>query len=131
MDMEEEKRVRYGKMASIIGICCNVCLATFKLIVGIMSGMISIIADGVNNLSDSVSSIVSLIGFNLSSKPADDDHPFGHARYEYISGLIVAFLVMIAAVDKIESVYSALVFIRRSRMEHHKRICSVGTCTAP
>ena len=61
--------------------------------------MISIIADSVNNFSDSVSSIVTLIGFRIASKPADEDHPFGHARYEYISGLVVAFLVMIAGVE--------------------------------
>ena len=108
-DMEDEKRVKYGKMASVIGICCNVFLAVSKLIVGLMSGMISIIADGINNLSDSISSIVSLIGFNLSSKPADDDHPFGHARYEYISGLIVAFLVMIAAVELFRSSFIKII----------------------
>ena len=107
--MEDEKRVKYGKMASVIGICCNVFLAVSKLIVGLMSGMISIIADGINNLSDSISSIVSLIGFNLSSKPADDDHPFGHARYEYISGLIVAFLVMIAAVELFRSSFIKII----------------------
>jgi cation diffusion facilitator family transporter len=99
VEMEEQKRTKLGQIAGTIGLCCNLLLAVLKLIVGIASGMISIIADSVNNFSDSVSSIVTLIGFRIASKPADEDHPFGHARYEYISGLVVAFLVMIAGVE--------------------------------
>ncbi|MCR5216619.1 MAG: cation diffusion facilitator family transporter [Lachnospiraceae bacterium] len=97
--MDKHQRTKYGQIASTIGICCNIFLAVSKLVVGVASGMISIIADSVNNFSDSISSIVTLIGFKLSSKPADEDHPFGHARYEYISGLVIAFLVMIAGVE--------------------------------
>ena len=99
----EDERARYGKLSGTIGLCCNILLAVSKLIIGLISGMVSIIADSVNNFSDSASSVVSLIGFKLASKPADEDHPFGHARYEYISGLIVAFLVLIAGVELLKT----------------------------
>ena len=68
-------------MVSAIGIMCNVLLAVMKLAAGVLSGMISVVADSLNNFSDSTASIVSLVGFKISSKPADDEHPFGHARY--------------------------------------------------
>jgi len=97
--LEQENRAKVGQITSLIGLGCNILLAVLKLIVGIASGMISIVADSVNNFSDSISSIVSLIGFKLSSKPADKEHPFGHARFEYISGMVLAFLVMIAGVE--------------------------------
>jgi len=97
--MNESERIKAGNTVSLIGICLNLTLAIMKLLIGIASGMISIIADAVNNLSDAGASTVSLIGFKLSSRPADDEHPFGHARYEYISGLVVSFLVMLAGVE--------------------------------
>lgn len=107
--MKDQQRNQFGQAASIFGICCNIFLASLKLVVGLMSGMISIVADSVNNFSDSASSIVSLVGFKLSSRPADEDHPFGHARYEYISGLVVAFLVMIAAVELLKESISEII----------------------
>ena len=87
----------------MIGLVCNIALAFSKLVIGLISGMISITADSVNNFSDSAASIVSFIGFKLSSKPADDKHPFGHARFEYVSGLVVAFLVMAVGVEILKS----------------------------
>ena len=90
-------------MVSAIGIMCNVLLAVMKLAAGVLSGMISVVADSLNNFSDSAASIVSLVGFKISSKPADDEHPFGHARYEYIAGLVVAFLVMMVGVELVKS----------------------------
>ena len=95
--MEEnksEKRLKQGKMAGLISIIVNVFLATGKLIAGILSASVSIIADAVNNFTDGISSLVTLIGFKLSQKPADEDHPFGHARFEYISSLIVSVIIL-------------------------------------
>lgn len=102
-EISQEDRARYGKMSGMVGLGCNVLLAVMKLVVGLISGMVSIIADSINNFADSASSIVSLIGFRLASKPADEEHPFGHARYEYISGLVVAFMVLIAAVELLKT----------------------------
>ena len=78
-----------GKLAGIVGIVCNILLFAGKLIIGTLSGSVSISADAVNNLSDASSSVVTLFGFKLASKPADDEHPFGHSRIEYFSGLTV------------------------------------------
>ncbi|MCR4926908.1 MAG: cation diffusion facilitator family transporter [Lachnospiraceae bacterium] len=99
----ENERLKTGRRATVIGLACNIALAFSKLGIGVLSGMISIIADSVNNFSDSAASIVSFIGFKLSSKPADDKHPFGHARFEYVSGLVVAFLVMAVGVEILKS----------------------------
>lgn len=99
----EDERNKIGKRISLIGIGSNILLAVIKMLAGLAAGMVSIIADSVNNFSDAAAGIISLIGFKLSSKPADDDHPFGHARFEYLSGLAVAFLVMIAGVELFKS----------------------------
>ena len=76
-------RAAYGKLSGKVGIFCNAFLFLGKFIVGTVSGSVSITADAVNNLSDAASSIISLIGFKMAEKPADADHPYGHARYEY------------------------------------------------
>jgi len=104
-DNIENARVRenYGKLAGIVGIATNLILFLIKIIAGTLSGSISITADAVNNLSDSGSSIVTLIGFKISGKPADEDHPFGHARMEYISGLIVSFIIMVLGFELAKS----------------------------
>lgn len=95
----KEVRFRYGIAAGICGIISNVVLFAIKLAVGVLSGAISIVADAVNNLSDAGSSLVTILGFKLSNRPADAEHPFGHARYEYVTGLIVAFIVFIIGVS--------------------------------
>ena len=97
----ERKEVRnaYGKLTGIVGIVCNALLFVIKLTVGTLSGSVSTTADAVNNLADASSSIISLLGFKLAAKPADADHPYGHARYEYLSGLIVAMLIMMIGVE--------------------------------
>lgn len=77
------------------GVVCNLLLAVAKLLVGILSGSVSITADAMNNLSDATSSIVTFLGFKLSERPADSEHPYGHARYEYLSALVVAGIVLI------------------------------------
>lgn len=88
-------RGAYGFVAGVVGIVCNILLCVSKMLVGIFSGSVSITADALNNLSDATSSIVTLLGFHVSKKPADEEHPFGHARFEYLSGLAVAGLILI------------------------------------
>lgn len=89
-------RTACGNLAGFVGILCNLVLFAAKLVIGVLSGSVSITADAVNNLSDASGSIVTLLGFRLASKPADEEHPYGHARLEYFSGLIVAaFILMI------------------------------------
>ena len=87
-------RENYGKFASVLGIATNLLLFIIKIIAGLLFNSISIVADAVNNLSDSASSVVTLVGFKISGKPADEKHPYGHARMEYISGLIVSFIII-------------------------------------
>lgn len=87
-------RTRYGLMASVVGICCNILLFAGKLCVGILINSISTMADAFNNLSDAASSIIGFVGMKMAQKPADADHPFGHGRIEYISAFIVAFMVI-------------------------------------
>ncbi|MDD5923825.1 MAG: cation diffusion facilitator family transporter [Clostridia bacterium] len=96
-------RSSYGKFASIVGIILNIILFVGKLIVGILCSSLSISADAINNLSDASSSIISLFGFALASKPADKEHPFGHGRYEYISALIVAIMIIVIGVELFKS----------------------------
>ncbi len=97
-DYEEVEKVSvrtaYGMLASMVGIFCNVLLFAVKAALGIILHSISVTADAFNNLSDAGSSIVGLIGVRMAGKPADEDHPFGHGRIEYITALIVAFLVL-------------------------------------
>ena len=88
-------RRAYGTLASIVGIIVNVVLAAGKITVGFLFGAISLAGDGINNLSDAGSQIISLISFKLAAKPADRDHPFGHARIEYVASMIVSFFVML------------------------------------
>ncbi len=96
-------RASYGKLSGWVGIFCNLLLCAGKFIVGFISGSVSITADAANNLSDASSSIISLFGFKLAEKEADDDHPYGHARYEYISGFIIAVLVLFIGVELLKS----------------------------
>ena len=98
-DYQEPKKPRVrsavGKLSGAVGIVCNMVLFGLKLLVGTISGSVAITADALNNLSDATSSIVTLIGFKLAEKPADEHHPYGHARYEYLSGLAVAGMILI------------------------------------
>ena len=88
-------RASYGTLSGIVGIVVNLLLFAGKFIAGTVSGSIAISADAFNNLSDAGSSIVSLVSFRIAAKPADRDHPFGHARIEYIASMIVSFLVLL------------------------------------
>ena len=96
-------RTRYGLVASITCIICNVALCLGKGAVGLVAGSVSIVADAVNNLSDASSNIVSLLGFKLASRPADEEHPYGHGRFEYLAGLVVAVLVCAIGINLLGS----------------------------
>lgn len=96
-------RAKAGALAGLVCIVVNVALCAAKAAVGMMSGSVSIVADALNNLSDASSNIVSVLGFKLASRPADPEHPYGHGRYEYLSGLAVAVLVLLVAVELIKS----------------------------
>ena len=94
-----ENRTGTGTLSGMVGIVCNLLLFAGKLAVGTLSGSVSITADAMNNLSDASSAIVTLLGFKLAEKPADADHPYGHARFEYLSGLAVAALIVVIGVE--------------------------------
>jgi len=101
-------RFAYGKLSGIVGIITNVILFSVKIVTGLLIGSVSILADGINNLSDTASSVITLVGFKLSSRPADEDHPYGHQRVEYVTGLIISFIIfmvgallMKSSIDKI------------------------------
>ncbi len=88
-------RAAIGSLSGAVGIGCNLLLFLGKVIVGLVTGSVSITADAMNNLSDASSSIVTLLGFRLAQMPADEDHPYGHARFEYLAGLAVAVMIMV------------------------------------
>lgn len=96
-------REKYGKFSAVTGLICNVFLFFIKLTAGILSSSVSVVADAVNNLSDSGSCLVTLFGFKLSSKPADKEHPFGHGRIEYMSGFIVAVVIILVGVELLKT----------------------------
>ena len=99
----EKDRLRLGMLSGIVGIVLNIILSVFKMIFGAITKSVSIVADGANNIFDAVSSIISLVGFKISGKPADDEHPFGHGRVEYISALTLAFFILIMGVELIKT----------------------------
>lgn len=100
---EPKVRAGYGRLAGLVGIVCNFLLFAAKLLAGSLSGSVSIMADAVNNLSDASSSLVTLIGFKLAARPADEGHPFGHARIEYLSGLAVAAMILLIGAELVKS----------------------------
>lgn len=100
---EPKVRNAYGILATVAGLICNVILCAAKIAVGVLSKSMAILADGLNNFTDAGSSVVSMLGFRWANKPADKEHPFGHARYEYITGLIIAFIVLFLGFELIVS----------------------------
>ncbi len=109
-DQVTAPRVRgaYGALAGAVGILCNLLLFAAKLTIGVLSGSVSITADAVNNLSDVSSSVMTLIGFHMAQKPRDAEHPFGHARMEYLTGLGVAALILILDIQLWKSSFSKI-----------------------
>lgn len=91
-------REKHGLLASIGGICTNITLFVIKLVIGLFAGSMAIISDAINNLTDLISCLVSLFGFKIANKPADEDHPYGHERVEYVTGMIVSFIIIAVAI---------------------------------
>ena len=96
-------RTRYGYLGSVTGIVLNVLLFAGKFIAGLISGAISVTADAFNNLSDAGSSVMSLVGFKMAAQPADEEHPFGHGRMEYVSGLVISFVILLMGFELAKS----------------------------
>ena len=96
-------RSAIGALSGYVGICCNVALFVLKLVAGTLAGSVSITADALNNLSDASGSIVTLVGFRMAGKPADEHHPFGHARAEYLSALGVSVLILFIGLELVKS----------------------------
>ena len=96
-------RTAYGNMSGVVGIFLNLCLFSAKLVSGILTASISVVADAFNNLSDAGSSLVTFLGFRLAGRPADKEHPFGHGRYEYLTGLVISFLILLVGIELLKS----------------------------
>lgn len=107
----ETVRKSYGSMSGFVGVGVNAILAALKLFVGIMTASVAVIADALNNLSDAGSSVITFVSFKLSAKPADRDHPFGHARIEYIASMVISFLILLVGFETISNSLSVLVGI--------------------
>ena len=101
-------RAQYGSLSGVVGILCNLLLCAFKIAVGSLTHSISIVADGLNNLSDMGSSVITILGFKLANKPADKDHPFGHGRIEYMSAFIVAILILLVGFELMKTSVTAI-----------------------
>ena len=102
-------REGYGTLSGIVGILCNLLLCSVKIAIGSLSGSISVMADGLNNLTDMGSSVVTMVGFKMAAKPADKAHPFGHGRIEYLSAFIVAVIILLVGFELLKSSVTALV----------------------
>lgn len=100
---ERESREKTGKKVSVICIICNLILCAAKGAAGIVFGTLSVLADAINNLSDASSNIIAFLGFRLAGKPADSDHPYGHGRYEYLAGMVVAILILVVGVELLKT----------------------------
>jgi len=96
-------RSSYGILASVVGLICNLGLSAVKIVIGMIINSISVMADGFNNLSDAASSVIGFIGISLAKRPADKEHPFGHGRFEYISALVVAILIIQVGLELFQS----------------------------
>lgn len=110
-------REAYGVFSGIVGVVCNVILFAAKFFAGVITGSVSISADAFNNLSDAGSSIVTLAGFKMAGKPADEDHPFGHGRIEYIAGMIVSAVIIVMAIELLKN--SAAKILKPEAIEFH------------
>ncbi|HBR03462.1 MAG TPA: cation-efflux pump [Ruminiclostridium sp.] len=102
-------RERYGKLAGAVGVVSNIFLFIIKVLAGVLFNSIAITADAVNNLSDAGSSVITLIGFKISGKPADEKHPYGHARVEYISGFIVSVIIVLLGIELVKTSFEKII----------------------
>ncbi len=108
-EISSEARTKMGRKAGIVGICINIILFAIKLTAGIISGSVSIIADAVNNLTDAGSSILVMLGYLVSAKPADHEHPYGHARMEYLCGLFISIIVTVLGIEMFKSSIESII----------------------
>ena len=106
-------REQYGTLCSILSLICNIILVGFKITVGVFSNSVAIMADGLNNLSDVGSNLASLFGFKLANKHPDNDHPYGHGRYEYIAGLVIAFLILLVGIQSLKDSILKIIYPER------------------
>lgn len=124
---ESDLRIGSGKIACIIGIIVNAVLFAFKLFVGVFSNSQAITADSINSLSDSASGVMNLLGFHISGKPADRDHPFGHGRVEYIVALIISGLIVVVGVEFFKSSVERIIFPEPIKYEFYMLIILIGS----
>lgn len=108
-EITAENRARAGRNAGIVGICVNIALFAVKFLTGIVSGSVSIIADAVNNLTDAGSSIIVMVGYIVAAKPADKEHPYGHARMEYLCSLFISIIVTVLGLELLGSSLESLI----------------------
>ena len=106
---DQDVREQYGTVSGILGVIINLILFIMEIIVGIVTNSIAIIADAFHNLADVTSALVTLVGFKLSNKPADEQHPFGHGRMEYIAALVISFLILLVGVEFIKTSFDRIV----------------------
>lgn len=102
-------REQYGKLAGVVGIVTNLLLCVSKIGIGLIVNSIAIIADGVNNLTDTASSAITLIGFKLASKPGDVEHPYGHARFEYLTGMVISLLIIVLGIKLLTTSFDKVI----------------------
>lgn len=105
---DPKAREAYGTLAGAVGIVLNFILCVFKILAGVISGSVAIVADALNNLSDAAAQVISIISFKISSKPADREHPYGHARIEYVASLAVSFLIIFIAIELLKTSFQKL-----------------------
>lgn len=131
----KEQRQAYGTLCSIVGICLNVCLFAGKYFAGMLSGSVAITADAFNNLSDAGSSFITLAGFLYAGKTPDSEHPFGHGRFEYVSGFVVAIAILMMGFELLKTSFSKILHpeaVDTSLLAMGILVCSIlvkSTCT--
>ena len=122
-------RARYGALSGGVGIALNLLLFALKLLAGAVTASIAVVADAFNNLSDAGSSIVTLVGFRMAERPADDEHPFGHGRIEYLSGLFVSAAILVVGVELLKSSFDKVLHPAPTEMDLPSLcilVCAVG-----
>ena len=127
MQNEQKTRSRAGKIASAVGIFVNLILAVAKMSVGAIFGIISIVADGLNNLTDCASSLLSLLSFKLSRKPADKEHPFGHERIEYVFSMVVAFIILFVSFETAKESFNKILFPEGAEFSYVALLILIGS----
>ena len=125
----KEQRQAYGTLCSIVGICLNVCLFAGKYFAGMLSGSVAITADAFNNLSDAGSSFITLAGFLYAGKTPDSEHPFGHGRFEYVSGFVVAIAILMMGFELLKTSFSKILHPEAGAERKEKRRCMERDCS--